>query len=101
MVHGDFFYWSPPTETMIKYTSPTQDTKEFFEVVKNSVIFCVSWVGPVYLVIFPVGGDQFHTFKTFLGGTSKKTFLYLCQKLKLTQNSLDWESGCEIIKKQP
>ena len=55
----------------------------------------------MYFVIFSVGGDQFHTFKTFLGGTSKTTTLYLCQKLKLTQIGLDWERGCEIIKKQP
>ena len=99
--------WSPPTEKItVHWSHPRHKRWQSFPVVKNSVICflllknsvifflllktlssSVSWVGPVYLVIFSVGGDQFlkwdqsvlshfillsgttSILRTFLGGT--------------------------------
>ena len=53
--------WSPPTEKLV-----------FFQMLKTLSSF-VSWVRPVYLVIFLLGGISSIL---FLGGTSKKNTLY-------------------------
>ena len=53
----------PPNRKKTKYTGSIQDTKDdkIFNNWKKLLSSFVSWVGPVYLVIFSVGGDQFHT----------------------------------------
>ena len=53
----------PPNRKKTKYTGSIQDTKDdrVFNNLKKLLSSFVSCVGPVYIVIFSVGGDHFHT----------------------------------------
>ena len=79
----------PQQEKMTKYTGPTQDlltqksskygtgTPQQTNCLLKTLLFSVSYVGPVYLVIFSCWGGPVPYLELFWVGPVKKTTLYV------------------------